>query len=994
MLDDALEGHAELADIRPGARLRLVATQERVDGAFARWASLDAVEYFPAAAERARRCACTSSAATSDQPARPPRLVRREGPAAVPRRVALARPAGAHRVALQPAPHAPGAARRHAAQRRRLRAPSGHARLRDGAAGVVQSVGNGGPCGNMVQIAHAGRHHERLLPPLALRGGAARGAARRGAAAHRVRRADGARHRAAPALRHQEERRLHRPDDAPARRRPRRARAAGARSSTARAPPSTRSSTRFRCRRKERRPPGARERAGDRDVLRGVPVASPSRLRSRSGQCGRDFTLLRAGAVDAMLRGSERGQPRRYCVRKWLRWASFAGCGAAIAAGCGGSGGGGTVFDTGDASSSSGGSSGGGQQQRQHQRRQPAAAAASRSTAAATARRAAAAGAAAAASATRRSTSRSPTRSSAPTRAASSSGSQDSGGEAGEAGIPCSPTGVTCQGTVANNCSGGVLTTTDCATLSPPETCANGFGCVVCQPGTGIVQRQHRDGVQVGRQRVRHQRLRSAAGRDVRRGERRLHGRLRERRLELHRLRVLRGHHVEQRARPGDVLLLGVAVEHERPSTAQRHHHRPERGRTVTDTIAAGAHQGIRAPVGAPALVQRHRATASRSAPRRRRWSPAARTTSRAPSRSPSTSSTRATTRSAAPSRTRTTPRSSSRSTRMTGNYYVVAGAHLALHGRDASVPRQRRHRGHRRRHDGHLRGRPAATPSRPAAASAATGGTVDPRTTATCSRSPRAGQRARRARSGATRRGAHVTATRPSRSSAAPTALHARDRPGVLRPHRGDQRSPSRRSATTTSSRCRTTRTRHRAAVRQDRRHGGRHDAHLRPARVAGAPARRSAPGRCVVLRGDAALPRDGQPARLRRRSSWRAQNNFGATCVTSTTRLRRSRRVGRGRDGAVPRRATSSSRRPTTTQNWVNVIAPTGASVTVDGDDRRAGFAAIGVERLRRRARRPLRRQRGAAAPGCTTPRAAPPSASRSTATARTRATCTRAA
>ena len=49
MLDDALEGHAELADIRPGARLRLVATQERVDGAFARWASLDAVEYFPAA---------------------------------------------------------------------------------------------------------------------------------------------------------------------------------------------------------------------------------------------------------------------------------------------------------------------------------------------------------------------------------------------------------------------------------------------------------------------------------------------------------------------------------------------------------------------------------------------------------------------------------------------------------------------------------------------------------------------------------------------------------------------------------------------------------------------------------------------------------------------------------------------------------------------------------------------------------------------------------
>lgn len=48
MLDDALEGHAELSDIRPGARLRIVATLERVDGAFVRWASLDAVEYFPA----------------------------------------------------------------------------------------------------------------------------------------------------------------------------------------------------------------------------------------------------------------------------------------------------------------------------------------------------------------------------------------------------------------------------------------------------------------------------------------------------------------------------------------------------------------------------------------------------------------------------------------------------------------------------------------------------------------------------------------------------------------------------------------------------------------------------------------------------------------------------------------------------------------------------------------------------------------------------------
>ena len=47
MLDDALEGHAELTDLRPGARLRILATEERVEGEFARYAELDAVEYFP-----------------------------------------------------------------------------------------------------------------------------------------------------------------------------------------------------------------------------------------------------------------------------------------------------------------------------------------------------------------------------------------------------------------------------------------------------------------------------------------------------------------------------------------------------------------------------------------------------------------------------------------------------------------------------------------------------------------------------------------------------------------------------------------------------------------------------------------------------------------------------------------------------------------------------------------------------------------------------------
>ncbi len=49
-LDDALEGHAELSDIHPGARLRVIATESRVEGSFVGFASVDAVEYFPAAA--------------------------------------------------------------------------------------------------------------------------------------------------------------------------------------------------------------------------------------------------------------------------------------------------------------------------------------------------------------------------------------------------------------------------------------------------------------------------------------------------------------------------------------------------------------------------------------------------------------------------------------------------------------------------------------------------------------------------------------------------------------------------------------------------------------------------------------------------------------------------------------------------------------------------------------------------------------------------------
>jgi hypothetical protein len=54
--------------------------------------------------------------------------------------------------------------------------------------------------------------------------------------------------------------------------------------------------------------------------------------------------------------------------------------------------------------------------------------------------------------------------------------------------MPCSPNGVTCSGSVEQICNNGTLTTNDCSKLNPPEQCANGYGCVVCIPGTGSCQ--------------------------------------------------------------------------------------------------------------------------------------------------------------------------------------------------------------------------------------------------------------------------------------------------------------------------------------------------------------------------------------------------------------------------------------------------------------------------------------------------------------------------
>lgn len=47
----------------------------------------------------------------------------------------------------------------------------------------------------------------------------------------------------------------------------------------------------------------------------------------------------------------------------------------------------------------------------------------------------------------------------------------------------CSPPGITCNGAVATTCANGVSSSTNCALQA--KTCADGFGCVTCAPGTG-----------------------------------------------------------------------------------------------------------------------------------------------------------------------------------------------------------------------------------------------------------------------------------------------------------------------------------------------------------------------------------------------------------------------------------------------------------------------------------------------------------------------------
>jgi murein DD-endopeptidase MepM/ murein hydrolase activator NlpD len=168
MLDDALDGHAELSDVRPGARLRIVATQDQVDGALVRWVSLEAVEYFPAAPSApsvrvyrfggdddddaqdasggAKRPADSKKhRGWYDAKGRQPYHGGWRSPVPLARITSRFNPHRMHPVLHVVMPH----------NGVDFAAPVG-APVYATAAGVVSSVGPAGPCGNRVEISHPG----------------------------------------------------------------------------------------------------------------------------------------------------------------------------------------------------------------------------------------------------------------------------------------------------------------------------------------------------------------------------------------------------------------------------------------------------------------------------------------------------------------------------------------------------------------------------------------------------------------------------------------------------------------------------------------------------------------------------------------------------------------------------------------------------------------------------------------------------------------------
>jgi hypothetical protein len=164
LLSDALEGHADAGSLRAGARLRLIATEDLADGEFSRYVALNAVEYFPPRPkapslrvywyqrggvpmdptdEEAARRAKRHAGGFYDAKGRQPYEGGWRSPIPFARVTSRFNPKRMHPVLHVVMPH----------NGVDFGATTGTP-IYSTAAGIVKSAGDGGACGNMVQVDH------------------------------------------------------------------------------------------------------------------------------------------------------------------------------------------------------------------------------------------------------------------------------------------------------------------------------------------------------------------------------------------------------------------------------------------------------------------------------------------------------------------------------------------------------------------------------------------------------------------------------------------------------------------------------------------------------------------------------------------------------------------------------------------------------------------------------------------------------------------------
>jgi len=146
VLDDALEARVDLHDLRPGTRLRVIATEEDVEGRFARYSELSAVEVLAPGRSPLRVYAFgEKSVHFYDAKGQQPYRGAWRSPIPGARISSRFNPRRMHPVLHVVMPH----------NGVDFGAPSGTP-VYAASAGTLRTVGDGGPCGNMVQIDHGG----------------------------------------------------------------------------------------------------------------------------------------------------------------------------------------------------------------------------------------------------------------------------------------------------------------------------------------------------------------------------------------------------------------------------------------------------------------------------------------------------------------------------------------------------------------------------------------------------------------------------------------------------------------------------------------------------------------------------------------------------------------------------------------------------------------------------------------------------------------------